>query len=88
MSLVRITKAEPLGGFRLRLTLTNGSTIERDVGSLLVGPVFDSIRRDPVLFSQVEVKHGTVVWPGEVDLCPDVIIWQGPPPTPSSPPPG
>jgi hypothetical protein len=42
--------------------------------------VFQAIRQDPVLFRQVRAEHGTVTWPGEVDLCPDVLIWQGPPP--------
>jgi hypothetical protein len=80
MSLLRIKQAVPLEGFRLRLTLTDGSIVERDVASLLVGPVLDGIRRDPSLFRKVRVEHGTVTWPGDIDLCPDVLIWQGPPP--------
>jgi len=80
MSLVRIKQAVPVGGYRLRLTLTDGSTLERDVEKLLVGPVFESIRQDPGLFRQVRVEQGTLTWPGDVDLCPDVLIWRGPPP--------
>jgi hypothetical protein len=80
MALLRIKHAVPLEGYRLRLTLTDGSTVERDVSNLLSGPVFEPIRRDPHLFQQVLVEHGTVTWPGDVDLCPDVLIWQGPPP--------
>jgi Protein of unknown function (DUF2442) len=79
-SLVRIKQAVALDGFRLRLTLTDDRTLERDVAGLLIGPVFESIRRDPALFRQVKVEHGTVVWPGDIDLCPDVVIWNGPPP--------
>jgi Protein of unknown function (DUF2442) len=77
MSMVRVKKAVPLNGQRLQLTLTDGRTLERDVGPLLVGPVFDPLRNDPALFQQVRVEHGTVVWPGGVDLCPDVLIWEG-----------
>lgn len=80
MSLLRIKQALPLDGYRLRLTLTDGSIVERDVESLLTGPVFQAIRQDPDLFRQVRAEHGTVTWPGEVDLCPDMLIWQGPPP--------
>lgn len=80
MSMVRIKEAVPLNGQRLRLTLTDGRTLERDVGPLMVGPVFESIRNDPAIFKQVRVEHGTVVWPGDVDLCPDVLIGDGPPP--------
>jgi hypothetical protein len=81
MSLLRIKKVVPVGGYRLQLTLTDGSTLERDVEKLLTGPVFESIRSDPDLFRQVRVEHGTLTWPGEVDLCSDVLIWQGPPPS-------
>ena len=81
MTLVRITQAEALAGTRLRLTLTDGSIIERDVGPLLVGPIFDGIRDDPAAFVQVRVEGGSVVWPNGADLCPDVLIWNGPPPT-------
>jgi hypothetical protein len=80
MALLRIKHVVPLDGHRLRLTLTDGATLERDVTDLLVGPAFDAIRHDPILFKQARAEHGTVVWPGEVDLCPDVLIWNGPPP--------
>lgn len=79
MTLVRIKCVEPLPDHRLRLTLTNGDVVERDVDKYLVGPVFDAIRRDPAVFAQVRVEHGTVVWPGDVDLCPDVLIRDGAP---------
>ena len=80
MPLLRIQQVEPAGGHRLRLTLSDGSVVERDVARFLVGPVFEAVRSDPALFAQARVEHGTVVWPGEVDLCPDVLIHDGPPP--------
>ena len=55
MGLKRIENAFPLPGFALRLTLTDGSVIERDVASLLNGPVFDQIRNDPACFGRVEM---------------------------------
>jgi hypothetical protein len=79
MGMLRIKKVVPLSGYRLQLTLTDGSVVERDVGPLLHGPVFDSIRRDPQLFRTVSVERGTVCWPGDVDLCPDTVLWDGPP---------
>jgi Protein of unknown function (DUF2442) len=77
--MLRIKKVDPLSGYRLRLTLTDGSVVESDVGPLLHGPVFESIRRDPELFRKVSVERGTVCWPGDVDLCPDTVLWNGPP---------
>jgi hypothetical protein len=87
--LLRITQAVPLAGHRLRLTLTDGSIIERDVAHLLVGPMLDEIRRDRRLFEGVSVEAGTVAWPNGADLCPDTIIWGGLPPadTDAHPPP-
>ena len=84
MSFVRIRDVVPLDGFRLRLMLTDGRAIERDVSSLLVGPIFDSIRSDRKLFCQVRAEAGTVIWPNGADLCPDVLIWGGPPPSEAS----
>jgi len=80
MSLLRIRNAEAIGGFRLRLTLTDGTVIERDVAPLLNGPVFERIRSNPADFASVRVEAGTVVWPSGADLCPDMLIWNGPPP--------
>jgi len=80
MSFVRIGKAEALPGFKLRLTLTDGRVIERDVKPLLKGPVFERIRNDPAEFARLRVEGGTVAWPNGADLDPDVLIWNGPPP--------
>ena len=84
MSLVRVQDVSPLDGFRLRLTLTDGRVIERDVLSLLVGPIFDPIKSDRELFCRSRVEAGTVVWPNGADLCPDVLIWGGAPPVEES----
>ena len=54
--------------------------VERDVSRLLVGPVFEPIRKDMSVFAKVRVEGATVVWPNGADLCPDVLIWDGPPP--------
>jgi hypothetical protein len=80
MALLRIREVEALDGFNLKLALTDGSVIERDVSRLLVGPVFEPIRKDPSFFAKARVVGGTVVWPNGADLCPDVLIWGGPPP--------
>ena len=80
MKLLRIKAVRALPGFRLRLTLDDGRVIERDVVPLLKGPVFERIRTDPTEFARVKVEGGTVVWPNGADLCPDVLIWNGPPP--------
>lgn len=81
MALLRMARVDPLPGFRLRLRLTDGSTIERDVDPLMNGPVFDPIRERPEMFARVTIEGGTVSWPNGADLCPDVVIWGGSPPS-------
>ena len=80
MTLLRIRQVRALEGFRLELTLTDGSVVQRDVTVLLQGPVFEPLRTDHALFRQARVEAGTVTWPNGADLCPDVLIWGGPPP--------
>ncbi len=80
MALLRIAKVESIGDLRLRLTLTDGSKIERDVGPLLRGPIFEKIRSDAGEFALVRAEGGALVWPNGADLCPDMIIWNGLPP--------
>ena len=84
--MLRITKAQPLEEFRARLTLTDGSVIERDLRPLLKGPVFEKIRSDPNEFACVRTEGGALVWPNGADLCPDVVIWNGLPPDEESRP--
>jgi len=54
--------------------------VERDVSALMIGPVFEFLKGDPESFRMVRAEGGTVVWPNGADLCPDVLIWGGPPP--------
>jgi hypothetical protein len=77
--MLRIRRATAFGDRCLRLTLTNGDVVERDIGALLWGPVFEPLR-DEARFRQVFVRAGTVAWPGDLDLDPDVLIWGGPAP--------
>ena len=86
MNLLRIREVAPLGGYRLRLTLTDGSIVERDLTRILEGAVFDPLKADPSEFARVRVENGTLAWPNGADLCPDVVIWNGPPVEGQAPP--
>lgn len=72
--LARITDVEPLEGFRLRLTFTDGLVREIDLSDDLWGPMAEPLQ-DPAYFRQVCVdpELGTVVWPNGYDLDPDVL---------------
>jgi hypothetical protein len=71
-----ITKVEPLAERWVRLTFGDGAVHEVDLAGLLaVGGVFASIRDQREVFEAVAVDHefGTIAWPGDVDLDPDVL---------------
>lgn len=72
--MIRIRAARALEGFRLHLVFTDGAEGEVDLSNDLWGPVFEPLR-DPARFAEVQVdpQFGTVVWPGDIDLDPDVL---------------
>ncbi len=77
--LVRVTTAEPIEGYKLRVGFTDGTSrvidFERDLEGRLFGPL-----KNPELFRQVRVEGGTLVWPNGADVCPDALYYQGTPP--------
>ena len=77
-TMIEIEAVQPLSGRFVRLPLSNGTVVERDLTDLLHGPVFEPIVADDELFRRVRVDYGTLVWPGEVDIAPETLIWDGP----------
>ena len=80
MASVYIQSVNPLEGYRLRLTLTDGSMVERDVAALMNGPLFVPILLDPSLFRAASVEGDAVVWPNGAVLGHDELIGGGAPP--------
>lgn len=78
--MLRIRAVEPLPGRSVRLTLSDESEVERDLTDLLDGPVFVHIAAEDAVFRQVRAIDGTLVWPGDVDIAPETLIWDGPTP--------
>jgi hypothetical protein len=77
--MLEITAVEPLHDRVVRMTLSDGSVVERDLGELLDGRgIFARISRDEAAFREVYVANGTLTWPGDVDLAPETLIWDGP----------
>jgi Protein of unknown function (DUF2442). len=60
--------------------LTDGSVVERDIQDLLWGPIFERLRTDDAFFRRVRARYGTVTWPGDLDVAPETLIWDGPDP--------
>lgn len=74
--MIDITDVEPLEDFRIRVTFSDGAVKEIDLSDLIADArgVFIPLR-DPRIFKQVQVNSetGTVEWPNEVDLDPEVL---------------
>jgi hypothetical protein len=58
----------------VRIVFADGEVRDVDISPLLDTPAFSPLR-DPVVFEQVTVDEqtGTIAWPVDVDLDPDVI---------------
>ncbi|MFQ5652401.1 MAG: DUF2442 domain-containing protein [bacterium] len=74
--LPRITTVRHIEKYRLELTFTTGEKAELDFESRIVGRggVFAPLE-EVEFFKQVKLdpEIGTLVWPNEVDFCPDVL---------------
>ena len=73
--LVHVTGVTVIGDRELRLMFEDGtvgdvSFAERDLHGVLE-PL-----REPQFFAQVRVAHGTLEWPGELDVAPEALYVQ------------
>ena len=72
----RISGVRALEGYRLELAFTDGTRGVADLTDWVVGQggVFEALEHE-AFFRQVRVNQelGTIQWPNDVDLCPDVL---------------
>ena len=68
----RVTAVSPKEGYRLILTFNNGETRLFSAEKLLEMKVFEPLKK-PEFFNAVTIQYGTVVWPQDIDYCPDTL---------------
>lgn len=70
----RLTAAEYVGGYRVRLSYEDGTRGEVDLESELWGEVFEPLR-DVERFKtfRIDAELGTLVWPNGADLAPEFL---------------
>ena len=70
-----ITEVQPLGGYRLRLQFEDGVEGEIDIAEIIEFTGVFAPLKDKNYFVQVRVNPdiGTICWPNEADLDPDVL---------------
>jgi Protein of unknown function (DUF2442) len=70
--MVKVTRVERLGEYRLRITFSDGVVGDIDLADELWGEMFEPLR-DIAQFNSVSVdpELGTLVWPNGADLDPE-----------------
>jgi hypothetical protein len=70
---MKITKAEPLAGYRLNVEFDDGVCGVVDLSDYAGVGVFAAWLK-PGFFEQVAItSEGALAWPGDLDLCPDAV---------------
>ena len=74
-SMPRVSRVQAQPGYVLAVEFADGVAGTVDCQQLVHGPragVFAALR-DPSTFAAVQIVHGAVTWPGELDLAPDAM---------------
>lgn len=75
MSLPRVKKASYVQDYKLLLTFSDKKQKVVDFKKMLnnfEGEVFEPLK-DVKYFKKFKIGLGTIVWPNEADVCPDVL---------------
>ena len=68
----RIISVEAMENYILLLTFSNGEKRQFNAKPLLELPVYKPLL-NYAFFQSARVEHGTVVWPQDIDCCPDTL---------------
>ena len=66
-------QARPLSGYRLWLKYADGAEGEVDLSDLVGRGVFKAWSDQKVFEAVTLDESGAIVWPGDMDLCPDAL---------------
>ena len=65
-------KATPQLGYKVAVEFANGERGVFDLVPYLNYPCYAPLK-DPAIFAQVSAAHGTLMWPGEIDIAPEAV---------------
>jgi hypothetical protein len=68
----RVKAVNPLQGWQLEITFSNGEVGIYDCNPHLQFGIFQDLQ-DVSYFRQVRAEGGTIVWPNGQDICPDTL---------------
>ena len=67
-------RATPKQDYKIDVTFSNGERGIFDITPYLGYDCYAPLK-NPDIFSQVVAAHGTLMWPGEIDIAPEVV-WE------------
>ena len=74
----RVTAVSPMDDYRLLLSFNNGEKRMFDVKPLLALKVFNALK-NKVFFESVKASRGSILWPNDIDYCPDTLYAESTP---------
>jgi hypothetical protein len=74
----RVIEVSPANDYKLFITFNNGEKRVFDAKPLLSMQVFKSLKNKE-FFSSVRVAYGTIIWPQDIDYCPDTLYIESAP---------
>ena len=73
IELVKARTAKALGGYRLEVEFTDGSSGVADLSDfVMTGPMMEPLR-DPAFFAEVFIEMGVPTWPNGCDIDPTAL---------------
>ncbi|MBI3914422.1 MAG: DUF2442 domain-containing protein [Chloroflexi bacterium] len=73
--LVGVRLAQPLDGFKVHVTFTDGTERDIDLEQYLHGPIFEPIRNNPELFRSFFIDIDTIAWSNGADIAPETLYY-------------
>ena len=72
MDLLKITMAEYVEGYSVKLWFNNGEIRIADLGDSFIGPVFEPLR-DVQYFMNFKISYNTLEWENGADFAPEYL---------------
>jgi hypothetical protein len=71
----------PLTDFVVRVLFSDGTVKDIDLAPYIAdGPIFEPVRASAEAFRAFRIENGTLAWPNDADIDPDVLYYGGDPP--------
>jgi hypothetical protein len=68
----RVVEVSPFANYQLLIKFNNGERRRFDARPLLSMRVFQPLQNRE-FFSSVKAEYGTIIWPQDIDYCPDTL---------------